>query len=67
MLFRKSDFQSADLLNSQQNFDLEYNLLSGVRCSLSGTFTATSSVYEGCVFHLQPEHSLEQSNSFHIL
>ena len=65
VLFRKSDFQSADLLDSQKNFDLENHLLSGVSCSFSGTFTATS-VYEGCVFHLQPEHSLEQSNSFHI-
>jgi len=65
VLFRKSDFKSTDLLDSQKNFDLESRLLSGVLCSFSGTFTATS-VYEGCVFPLQPEHSLEQSNSFHI-
>jgi hypothetical protein len=66
VLFCKSYFQGADLLDPRQNFDLEDHLLSGVRCSLSGTFTATS-VYEGWVFHLQTEHSLEQSISFHIL
>lgn len=66
VLFHKSDFYGADVLDCQQNFYIGDYLLSGIRCSLSGTFTATS-VYEGCVLHLQPQQSLEQSNYFHIL
>jgi hypothetical protein len=66
VLFRESDVKGADLLDPRQNVDLEDQLLSGVRCSVSDTFTATS-VYEGYVFHLQTEHSLQQNISFHNL
>jgi hypothetical protein len=63
VLFRESDVKGADLLDTRQNVDLEDHRLSGVHCSVSDTFTATS-VYEGYVFHLQTEHSRQKKYFF---